>query len=86
MPIRQVAVRRAGLSAEEKQADHYRSVKQLHAQFHEAASAVSAVWNLGPEGGGGERDEPRQRIHPSLVGIDGCSEQLERGRLNPLED
>ena len=29
------------LSAEEKQTDHYRSVKQLHTQFHEAASEVA---------------------------------------------
>ncbi len=29
------------LSGEEKQTGHYRTVKQLHAQFHEAASAVA---------------------------------------------
>jgi hypothetical protein len=37
------------LSAEEKQTDNYRTVKQLHAQFHEAASKIAQLAISGQE-------------------------------------
>ena len=52
------------LSGEEKQTRPLPQREATHTQFHEAVVRGSAVCNLGPEGGGGERDEPGQRIHP----------------------